>query len=162
MQLDKIIDLQKKLDQAIETQHQVKNADLTKHRVLALIVEIAELSNEIASFKYWKKQRHYQREKILEEYADGLHFFASLLIRAKFKKYRFESKLVNRHDINTQLLSLFQAVSSLENKISRKKIGRAFRLYLGLGELLNLSQSEIEHHYIKKNLINHERMQQNY
>ncbi len=49
-----------------------------KKKMLALLVEIGELANETRCFKYWSNKPASEREVILEEYVDGLHFILSI------------------------------------------------------------------------------------
>ena len=67
---------QKELDTAI-----FKNAGITQYPLenirLSLLVELGELANEWKGFKYWKKDKKINREKLLDEFADCLHFALS-------------------------------------------------------------------------------------
>jgi dimeric dUTPase (all-alpha-NTP-PPase superfamily) len=77
MNLKQMLIDQAKLDEII-----FKNHGITEYPVLkvwnALLVEIGELANEVKHFKYWKKNKKIDRSKILEEFADCLHFALSL------------------------------------------------------------------------------------
>ena len=54
------------------------NRKIVKRKMLALLVEIGELANETRCFKYWSNKPASEREVILEEYVDGLHFILSI------------------------------------------------------------------------------------
>ncbi|WP_000718342.1 dUTPase, partial [Bacillus cereus] len=43
-----------------------------------LYTELGELSNEIGFFKYWKKNKKDDKERQYDEWADCMHFMASL------------------------------------------------------------------------------------
>ncbi len=47
-------------------------------RDLALTIELAELANETRCFKYWSSKGPSEREVILEEFVDSIHFLLSL------------------------------------------------------------------------------------
>jgi dimeric dUTPase (all-alpha-NTP-PPase superfamily) len=105
MNLAKLYEAQKKLDEHIEKEHPRQDGeDRLAKKVLALLVEIGELANEARFFKFWShdqnprmKQPIYCRKcdgdgcykcndkgivgyknPLLEEFVDGLHFFLSI------------------------------------------------------------------------------------
>ncbi|MFB6366866.1 dUTP diphosphatase [Paenibacillus elgii] len=86
--------MQKELDARFIKEKGLEGVDLLPNTVLALQVEIAELANEWRGFKYWSNDQEPRfnvlevggidcsEEKlvnrVLEEYADCLHFFLSI------------------------------------------------------------------------------------
>src|SRR5690606_30411184 len=78
MNLDKMFERQRELDAKIVKEHGLEGQDLVNHKVLAFQVELAELCNEWRGFKIWSRDREPRREKMLEEYADALHFLLSV------------------------------------------------------------------------------------
>lgn len=75
MDWKKLFDMQKELDTYIETNHNVKQAELLDKKILALLVEVGELANETRCFKFWSKKKPSERDVIIEEYVDGIHFY---------------------------------------------------------------------------------------
>lgn len=69
--------LQAELDNFIAETQGLHIVDHTDEHLLALIVELAEVANEEKSFKYWKAQRDVNRDALLEELVDVLHFILS-------------------------------------------------------------------------------------
>lgn len=61
--------------------------ELENKMELALLVELAELANEVQSFKYWKQSKKMDESKIREEWADCLHF--ALMLERKRKQVTF-------------------------------------------------------------------------
>lgn len=78
MDLLQLFKLQKELDDRIAKEHDLQPKKLLKEKMLALLVEIGELANETRCFKYWSNKPASEREVILEEYVDGLHFILSI------------------------------------------------------------------------------------
>ncbi len=66
---------QKELDRFIQENHDLMKENLTERKLLAFQVELGELANETRCFKFWSLKESSPKEKILEEYVDGLHFF---------------------------------------------------------------------------------------
>lgn len=160
MNLSKIFEMQKALDQAIMSQHNVKHDQIISQRIIALIVEVAEFANEVASFKYWKKQKNFERDKTLEEFIDGIHFYVSLSLQLNVDD-KIHSKIIC-NDFDTQLLAVFASITDLQKDFRQEKLISSFSLYLGLARLCNISNQEIEDTYILKNKINYERLANNY
>ena len=83
MDLQKLFTMQEALDHYIQTNKQVTEDVFTK-KGLALLVELAELANETRCFKFWSEKGPSEREVILEEYVDSIHFLLSLGIEKGF------------------------------------------------------------------------------
>ncbi|NQZ66166.1 MAG: dUTP diphosphatase [Mycoplasmatales bacterium] len=157
--LTKIFKLQEKLDNAMAKVHNISQEEVSNKKILALLVEIGEFANELSSFKYWKKNKNTNKENILFEYADCMHFFASFYVQLKINK---DVKPVIGNDLNDMFIELFQNTAILKNNINENNLDKAFAIYLGIGEKIGLSNQEIEEYYIKKNQINYERIKNNY
>lgn len=78
--LELLFESQKELDNFILESKNIKITDkeLMTDTLLALAVEVSELANEIRSFKHWSNKGASDRNVILEEYIDVLHFFLSV------------------------------------------------------------------------------------
>ncbi len=77
MELKTLFTMQRELDAYIQKSQSVKE-DVFKEKGLALLVELAELANETRCFKFWSAKGPSEREVILEEYVDSIHFILSL------------------------------------------------------------------------------------
>jgi len=77
MNLQKLFKMQKELDDFIEKTQNIER-DVFKEKGLALMVELAELANETRCFKFWSTKGASERDVILEEYVDSIHFILSL------------------------------------------------------------------------------------
>lgn len=92
MNLSVFYTTQQQLDQVIIehshlTESEFNSVENVDKRVFALKVEIAEFSNEVGWFKYWKKNHVRSDAKVLEELADVIHFFLSVGISRKYHTF---------------------------------------------------------------------------
>jgi dimeric dUTPase (all-alpha-NTP-PPase superfamily) len=142
-------------------------------RKIALLVEIGEVANELKSFKYWKKDKKIDLEKVQEELIDCLHFFLSLVngSQINFNEY-FSPKIENKLDTNRLLLIIFKATARLywlkeEKTRKNKKDGKIYYYYwLSNFEKLcwqiNFDEKKLLEVYRRKNEINKQRQLENY
>lgn len=161
MQIEKLLLMQKDLDSLIH-----KNAGITKYPLqeikIALLVELGELANEVQSFKYWKKNKIVDREKVLEEWADCFHFALSLenemhqinqsseeLLKEQYELFLSEAF----KNVNEAFELVFELISNDEDYV-------ACILVLGMALGFNLEQMEAA--YLKKNEINYQRQREGY
>ena len=162
--LSEIFDQQTELDQHIHTNHHLSYADIFEELKLALAVELGELANEVKCFKFWSFKQASEKEVILEEYVDGIHFITSLAIAKNVKNYdqwsiNVDSKQYTKKEITILFNRLFGHVNKLNNKLS---IVKWYKDYIKLGYALGFSFDEIKAAYNKKNQINHQRQNNNY
>jgi len=115
MNLQKLIDMQRDLDNSIRDKKGLQGDDLVANTYVALQVELAEFANEARWFKHWSKDQEPRKFKeksvkqlkdgledfdnyegayetviiesnpLLEEYVDGLHFFLSIAIQKEWE-----------------------------------------------------------------------------
>lgn len=167
MDLTKLFAMQRELDEAISQRNDLsfENTNKAKEKynhmkLLALLVETAEFANEVQSFKYWKYKKEINHEKVLEEFADILHFLGSFAY--KYEVYPMIDPLIISEDINVQIGNLFSAISSSMNNINKYNIAGMIALALGCAKLLNYSEEEIMKWYHIKNQKNYERIKNHY
>lgn len=81
-----LYDMQEKLDAYIilKNNPDITLKELLTDTLLALQVEVSELANATRSFKHWSRKGPENKEILLEEYADILHFFLSLGLQLGF------------------------------------------------------------------------------
>ncbi|MGP4075749.1 dUTP diphosphatase [Halobacillus sp. K22] len=152
--------MQEKLDHYIETQHQLKNSEKIKEKLLALQVELGELANETRCFKFWSTKQASTKEVILEEYIDGLHFILSLGLDLG---HRYESQPVTPFTSQTgAFLAVYSLIEQFRNHTNENNYKELFGGYLSLGETLGFSEAELVRAYHAKNEVNFERQDQGY
>lgn len=165
MNFENIFKKQKDLDEAMSTKSALINPNLTsfdysQQKLLALIVETAELANEIQSFKYWKKNKIINKNSALEEYADLIHFLVSFA-----NNFNLDPKidpLVVSNDFNEQLTQLFISIAHAMVDINHDSILKIFKLTLGVAKIMGFTNKEIEFWYNFKNKKNYDRITNNY
>lgn len=162
MNFAKIFAMQKQLDHAILTAHNVRHEDVREKRIVALLVEIGEFANEYSPFKYWKKQITIDRAKLLEEFVDGIHFLSSLTIDMGDDINPEVHAQVISEDKTHQLLETFNAIAGLKYKWDKEQLRKAFSIYMGNAKLLGFSNEEIEKFYVEKNEENFNRIARGY
>jgi dimeric dUTPase (all-alpha-NTP-PPase superfamily) len=169
MNLQKLFELQRKLDEHIEQQHpRQEGEDRLAKKILALQVELGELANELPEvFKYWSNKKN-NYEKALKEYVDGLHFILSIGL-----EIRFVNKSMNCF-YGRDLVKAFNTTFYLVSKFCEFYIryGKGCGLsdmyeevlwyFLGLGKALGFTWEQIEEAYMKKNAVNHQRQESGY
>lgn len=105
MELKEFYKLQDKLDKVI-----VKNSlyNLNNHndiaflndRILALFTEVGEFANATRCFKYWSEKPSESKERLLDEYADILHFVFSIGNTLGFTVEEIEKAYLEKNMIN--------------------------------------------------------------
>lgn len=162
MNFKKLFSMQKELDSHIENNHQIQNENLFDKKILALLVELGELANETRCFKFWSLKPPASKEKIGEEYVDGLHFILSLGLEKGYEIQEISILTSGKNDLTEQFLAIYEEVDNFKNSRSFENYGRLFNEFLYLGELLGFSQQDIEQAYIHKNEVNYQRQEKGY
>ncbi len=160
MNFQDILVKQIELNKAIINGHENNNENFEKKQILALIVEISELANEIQHFKYWKKNIKIDDEKIIEEYSDGMHFYLSFGLNLGMQND--VEPIVFSQDLTLQFLEIYNSISQFYQKSTLENFNYSFGLFIGLGKLLNYSDEEMKNAYLKKNNINFSRIKNKY
>lgn len=159
--LDDLYPLQKELDEDIAKRHNVSYESTKDKRLLALLVEFGEFANETRCFKYWSLKPMSEKEVVLDEYADGMHFFLSLGIPLGVTSLKKE--LVKKDiDPATAILEVYQEAAKLHEDYSAFQYEKAFGMYLDLLPLFGFSGMEAKEAYLKKLKVNHTRQENKY
>lgn len=217
MNLSKLFETQRKLDERIVKEKGLEGQDLLPMKILALQVELGELANEWRGFKFWSENRHpykqvssttgdrrsfdffqcfncnerlpvdagkeYQgglyadcpdcevemhamknRNPMLEEYVDCLHFILSIGLEIKKENSITLTSLV----YNTDPYSAINDISETFNHTFKHTWNVhadyqfLFIEFIRLGKSLGFTTEQIEESYYAKNQINHERQSDGY
>jgi len=186
MNLQKLFELQRQLDEHIEREHpQQPDEDRLAKKILALQVELGELANCWRGFKFWSHDQEPRREKIhysvvgiplrktdplLEEYIDCLHFILSIGLELGIENMVSIEKFQSVDTIEFEFMELYSKVAALYHtclKSVKKDIIKiyyemVFEQFLVLGERLGLTWEQIEEAYLQKNAVNHQRQESGY
>ena len=81
--LKKIFHLQERFDRAVVEKRGINfsKEDRIKKEDLAFMSKLGEILVEV-NFKWWKDPKEIDRERLLEEIVDVLHFFVSMCLKA--------------------------------------------------------------------------------
>lgn len=169
---DKFSEKQKEIDAMIKEKHNISDLKwsvaLHDQHEIALKVEMAEFINECRDvWKYWKT-KEIDRERILDEAADVIHFIH--LIYNKNPE-RLNSEFV--HQINAVQKDLYfdfirndtreMTLESLWNTfLNFQNIGKTYAILLSILSHYGFTLEDIEAAYDIKNKINHQRQESGY
>lgn len=161
MNWDKLFTMQGKLDEYICANHQLENKNLFNEKFLALLVELGELANETRCFKFWSTQGSSDRQIVLEEYVDNIHFLLSLGIEKEyeFSKITIEPTTENK---TNQFNQVFRSAIHFYECQTEESYMKMIESYLQLANLLGFTECDIFNAYIEKSEVNYERQQSGY
>ncbi|MDD3223187.1 MAG: dUTP diphosphatase [Clostridium sp.] len=152
MNLNKLFDLQRRLDSVIIKEHHLKDESLFSEKALALQVKLAELANKTRCFKYWSNEKSSANELIVEEYIDCLHFILSIGLDKNFNDIEL-SDVNTENNLTDQFLDLFIDTNDFIICSSLDTYITLFEDFLCLGENLGLSDDIIENTFLNENLV---------
>ena len=152
---------QEELDLEIARNHHITYESTRHKRTLAFFVELGELANATRSFKFWSNKASESKERVLDEFADGLHFLLSLGID---KKYVLDSIDVSddEKDLNDTYLATYDLTSKYYANQSKENYLEMFKSYLRILYKLGFDWSEAKAAYYLKLKENHVRQETNY
>ncbi|MEW8956278.1 dUTP diphosphatase [Clostridium sp.] len=161
MNLQKLFQLQKELNDRILEEHNLNNSSLFPKKILALQVELGELANETRCFKYWSTKEPSNKEVILEEFVDCLHFILTIGLDKGFCDIDVET-IAGEYSLTDQFLNLYIDLNDLVITSSKDHYVTLFEDFLSLGHTLGFTSKEIEEAYLSKNKKNHNRQDNGY
>ncbi|MFD1030427.1 dUTP diphosphatase [Metaplanococcus flavidus] len=161
MNLEKLFTMQEELDRYIQTNNEV-NGDLFDKKGLALIVELAELANETRTFKFWSSKGPSDREVILEEYVDSIHFLLSLGIDRDLNMLKDWPKPLNDNDLTTLFLKTNSSILKFMEQHSMSAYQTVWSCYGAIAEILGFTYDDVMEAYLAKNQKNYDRQKDGY
>ena len=159
--LKELYQLQAELDATIAQNHGTSYESTKDDRLMALIVEIGELANETRCFKYWSNKGPSPREKLLDEYADGMHFLLSLGLPLNVSKTSYEITKSSL-SLTRQFHLVYKATIELVESYDISHYTNAYQLFLNLIPSLGFSVEEVILAYKSKLGVNYQRQKTNY
>lgn len=185
MELSKLFEMQRQLDQRITHDKGLHGQDLLPKKILALQVELGELANEWRGFKFWSKDQRprvtneiaavagdvrtpvveHTKNPMLEEYVDCLHFIMSIGLEVDAEID--QQLLLQRHRYSSDITEYFNLLFGAWNGIDTREDNYEYYLwtlevFLELGEMLGFTWEQISMAYFEKNKVNHERQATGY
>lgn len=155
--LSALFDKQAELDDRILSDRGLKHEDVADRLITATLVEIHEMLNEWKGFKFWKQNVKIDRDKLLEETVDVLHFLLSIgnLLQVPTTHPYVDKQ---KDPIKTSR-TLTATVLMMDGPIMWTC---GFAYFRGLAEQFGFSQTELEAAYHAKNAENHARQDRGY
>lgn len=164
IKLSSLLAKQRELDARINAEHNVTHASTKSERFLALLVEIGELANATRAFKYWSLKPSEDRAILLDEYADGLHFFLSLAIVFNFDvdEVVYPEISHNKASIVSSVLAVYEKIMDFKTNETQASYFTALQAFLTLGSALQFTPDDIKNAYGVKLLENYKRQDTKY
>lgn len=196
MNLQKLFETQRVLDEHIYEKHpELRGQNNLDWKILALQVELGECANEWRGFKKWsndqeprgqgtyleygckcegKGNRWVEKNPLLEEYVDCLHFILSIGLEmeldCRYNSLIREENIVEEGEPTLYLFAevfaftsdLFWSCHQEDYEQQEGNYKALFTNFVQLGKSINFSWDEIEQAYFAKNKINHERQKSGY
>ena len=152
---------QRELDEEIAVNHQVTYQSTRNKRTLALLVELGEFANATRTFKYWSNKGPESKERVLDEFADGLHFALSLGIDQGYEVDSVEV-LDDDKNLTDTLLTTYELTSIFYSSQTQSNYLLLLISYLRCLFKLGFSWQEAKDAYYIKSKENHVRQETNY
>jgi dimeric dUTPase (all-alpha-NTP-PPase superfamily) len=152
---------QKQLDEVIQKQHKLTYAGTRNKRILALLVELAELANETRCFKFWSIKGPSHIDIIKDEYADALHFFLSLGIDINSTKTEYQLVKMEK-SLDLLFTDLYILIAQFIQRHDTSSFENAFAHFLNMMLSINITKQEAINAYFAKLEINHKRQKDHY
>lgn len=161
MNLQKLFEMQKELDTFIEKTQKIER-DVFKEKGLALMVELAELANETRCFKFWSTKGPSERDVILEEYVDSIHFILSLGLLKDFTSIEKWPVVEEKRDLTETFLMTQETILMFINNPTEDGYLAIWQCYGVIASNLGFSFDDVVHAYIEKNEENYKRQRTGY
>ena len=161
MNLQKLFKMQEELDRFIQANQGI-NEDVFRKKGLALMIELAELANETRCFKFWSQKGPSERNVILEEYVDSIHFLLSLGIEKNLNMLEEWPERVSESDLTELFIGTQREILDFLEDYSMTNYQDLWSWYGGIAEELGFSYENIFDAYLAKNQTNYERQHEGY
>jgi len=160
MEFNELFEMQRELDKFIENTQRI-NRDVFKEKGLALMIELAELANETRCFKFWSTKGPSEREIILEEFVDSIHFLLSLG-NEKGLSLKAWPEVKQKEDLTNWFLRTQEAILTFIQNPTMNSYQSVWQYYGVLAFNLNFTLEDIIQAYLAKNEKNYERQRNGY
>lgn len=161
MNLQELFHMQRELDRYIQSNRKLEESVFRK-KVLALQVELSELANETRCFKFWSTKGPSDKETLLEEYVDCIHFILSLGIEKGFDSLEEWPAPAAEEDLTELFLSAHHGASRFAEQTTAEQYIFLWQTFGALAKALGFSYAEVLAAYVEKNETNYKRQQQGY
>lgn len=161
MNLQKLFKMQEELDRFIQSNQGI-NEDVFRKKGLALLIELAELANETRCFKFWSQKGPSERNVILEEFVDSIHFLLSLGIEKNLNMLEEWPERVGENDLTELFIGTQREILDFLEDYSMTNYQDLWSWYGAIAEELGFSYEDIYEAYLAKNQTNYDRQNDGY
>ena len=160
-ELKEMYQKQYELDLEIANNHHITYEETKEKRLLALLVELGEFANATRTFKFWSFKPSESKERVLDEFADGLHFLLSLGLAYNFRLDTIEVE-ADEKDLTAAILNAYHCIDEFYNCRTLETYANMFVGYLKILALLGYTWKDAYDAYFLKLEENHHRQETNY
>ena len=160
MNLNSLFEKQKELDKYIYKKNNVTAKEVFERKIVALLVELGELANELKFFKYWKENINIDRQRAIEEYIDVIHFAIGLAVDLGINEHEYIE--TQPQDLNKLFIGITNLATVLSTSREKEHAKTLINIVIALGYQLGLTEETVLAAYDEKNAINYERQNSNY
>lgn len=160
MNLNTLFTKQKQLDEHIVNEKGLHGQDLLKKKVVALICELYELSNELKFFKFWKEDIKINRDLALEEYSDVIHFALSIANDLGYTEHKYIR--TEGTDLNDLVLGITNIATIIPQSRETHHISTLINNVIQLGYQLGFTEEDVLDAYDDKRKVNFDRQKSGY
>ena len=160
-ELKEMYQKQFELDQEIANNHHISYEETKDKRLLALLVELGEFANATRTFKFWSFKPSESKERVLDEFADGLHFLLSLGLAYDFELDAIEVE-ADDSDLTAAILNAYDKINNFQRNRDLDTYAGMFQGYLKILAVLGYSWNDAYDAYFLKLEENHHRQETNY
>ena len=159
--LQKMYQKQYELDLEIANNHHITYEETKDKRLLALLVELGEFANATRTFKFWSFKPSESKERVLDEFADGLHFLLSLGLAYNFKLDTVEVES-DEKNLTAAILKAYDDINDFYLERTFTMYAKMFVGYLKILATLGYTWQDAYDAYFLKLEENHHRQETNY
>src|SRR5690625_314948 len=161
MNLNTLCRKQMELDAHNTQKRELEGQQLLDKRIVALICELYECVNEARFFKFWSdKQTFKDKDKLLEEYADVIHF--ALSVANSLGVHEHEYIKTQPADLSKLVIGITNQATVLSMSRSKEHVHGLFNNIIALGYQLGFNEHQVIDAYNSKHKINYERQKVGY
>src|SRR5690606_26594705 len=160
MNLNPLFQKQAELDKYIYSQNNVTAKEVFEKKIVALLVELGELANELQFFKYWKENINIDRQRAIEEYIDVIHFAIGLAVDLGIDEHEYIE--TQPRDLNKLFIGITNLATVLSTSKEKEHAKTLLNNIIALGYQLGLDEQTVIGAYNKKNEVNYERQENGY
>lgn len=161
MNLNTLFKKQMELDAHITQSKGLEGQQLLDKRIVALICELYECVNEARFFKFWSdKQTFKDKDKLLEEYADVIHF--ALSVANSLGVHSHEYIKTQPADLSKLVIGITNQATVLSMSRSKEHVHGLLNNIIALGYQLGFNEHQVIDAYNEKHQENYRRQKVGY